>query len=115
MATSRDGLVGYDAALTQLRSGVRFPLFVLVLFCLLAPSDAPVLLLLVAAKDLCDSAVPAEVCRGPISFVSSSHFAMPQNHNLSFFFMLSAHHVWLYCATRASSNNRSSSSGRTIE
>ena len=26
--TSRDGLVGYDAALTQLRSGVRFPLFV---------------------------------------------------------------------------------------
>ena len=25
---SRDGLVGYDAALTQLRSGVRFPLFV---------------------------------------------------------------------------------------
>ena len=25
---SRDGLVGYDAALTQLRSGVRFPFFV---------------------------------------------------------------------------------------
>jgi hypothetical protein len=27
----RDGLVGYDAALTRLRSGVRFPLLVLVL------------------------------------------------------------------------------------
>ena len=27
-SSSRDGLVGYDAALTQLRSGVRFPFFV---------------------------------------------------------------------------------------
>ena len=83
MATSRDGLVGYDAALTQLRSGVRFPLFVVVLFCLLAPSDVPLLLVLVAVKALCGSAVPAEVCRGQISFVSSSH--MPQNHILSFY------------------------------
>ena len=44
MATSRDGLVGYDAALTQLRSGVRFPLFVLVLFVLLPPNVAFILL-----------------------------------------------------------------------
>ena len=29
---SRDGLVGYDAALTRLRSGVRLPLLVLLLF-----------------------------------------------------------------------------------
>ena len=28
LQAGRDGLVGYDAALTQLRSGVRFPLFV---------------------------------------------------------------------------------------
>ena len=28
LSVRRDGLVGYDAALTQLRSGVRFPLFV---------------------------------------------------------------------------------------
>ena len=28
VGTSRDGLVGYDAALTQLRSRVRFPVFV---------------------------------------------------------------------------------------
>ena len=69
MATSRDGLVGYDAALTQLRSGVRFPLFVACSFLTFAPSDVPLLLLLVAVKDLCGSAVPAEVCRGPINFV----------------------------------------------
>ena len=30
LQAGRDGLVGYDAALTQLRSGVRFPLFVFV-------------------------------------------------------------------------------------
>ena len=30
LSVRRDGLVGYDAALTQLRSGVRFPLFVFV-------------------------------------------------------------------------------------
>ena len=30
---SRDGLVGYDAALTQLRSGVRFPSTVRFFFC----------------------------------------------------------------------------------
>jgi hypothetical protein len=32
MSICRGGLVGYDAALTQLRSGVRFPSTVLVLF-----------------------------------------------------------------------------------
>ena len=34
---SRDGLVGYDAALTQLRSGVRFPLFVACSFLSFSP------------------------------------------------------------------------------
>eukprot|EP00985_Skeletonema_marinoi_P002899 scaffold1185_cov108-Skeletonema_marinoi.AAC.1 len=29
LSMSRDGLVGYDAALTRLRSRVRFPVFVL--------------------------------------------------------------------------------------
>jgi hypothetical protein len=32
LSMCRDGLVGYDAALTRLRSGVRFPLLVLLVF-----------------------------------------------------------------------------------
>ena len=62
MATSRDGLVGYDAALTQLRSGVRFPLFVACSFLSFSPQRC-------SSFASPGGGEAAEVCRGPINFV----------------------------------------------